>query len=384
MLTVAGLYKDFALHDGRAVKALDGVGFTIERGKFYTLLGPSGCGKTTTLRSIAGLEHPDRGLIEIDGAPVFDSERHILVPSNRRRIGMVFQSYAIWPHMDVYENVAFPLRVASERRGEAEIAKRVRRALATVHLDGFERRPATRLSGGQQQRLALARALVVEPQLLLLDEPLSNLDAKLRESMRLELRRIQTELGITTVYVTHDQTEALAMSDRVAVMQNGRIVQQGDPQSIYRRPETCFVAEFIGSTNLIAGRVAGAADRYGEGQVTIPGGVLRCAVPRDIAPGASVLVSIRPEDIVLRLGGEAGAPDGRNRIAGRVTECIFLGSSVDHVVAIPEAEIRVWSHPVAAIAKGTEVVVEVDPARCIVLPRDDHAGAAAPSQEVTP
>ena len=371
MLTVADLYKEFVLHDGRTVTALDGVGFTIERGKFYTLLGPSGCGKTTTLRSIAGLEHPDRGRIAIDGAPVFDSERHILVPSNRRRIGMVFQSYAIWPHMDVYENVAFPLRVAPERYREADVADRVRRSLATVHLDGFERRPATRLSGGQQQRLALARALVLEPQLLLLDEPLSNLDAKLRESMRLELRRIQSELGITTVYVTHDQTEALAMSDMVAVMQNGRIVQQGDPQSIYRRPETCFVAEFIGSTNLIAGRLAGAADSYGEGQVAIPGGVLRCAVPADIAPGAAVVVSIRPEDIVLRLRGGNAAADGRNRIAGRVTECIFLGSSVDHVIAIPEAELRVWSHPVDAIAKGAEVELEVDPARCVVLPRED-------------
>src|SRR5690606_29382058 len=243
MLTVTDLGQEFALQDGRVVKALDDVGFTIERGKFYTLLGPSGCGKTTTLRSIAGLEHPDRGRIVIDGTPVFDSARQILVPSNRRRIGMVFQSYAIWPHMDVFENVAFPLRVGNQRHREADIAERVRRTLATVHLEGFEHRPATRLSGGQQQRLALARALVIEPQLLLLDEPLSNLDAKLRESMRLELRRIQSELGITTVYVTHDQTEALAMSDTIAVMQNGRIVQQGDPQSIYSRPATRFVAE---------------------------------------------------------------------------------------------------------------------------------------------
>jgi len=371
MLTAQGLYKDFVLHDGRIVKAMDDVGFTIEAGKLYTLLGPSGCGKTTTLRSIAGLESPDRGRIEIAGTPVFDSERRILVPSNRRRIGMVFQSYAIWPHMDVYENVAFPLRVAPERMRESDVAARVKKALATVQMEGFERRPATRLSGGQQQRLALARALVMEPKVLLLDEPLSNLDAKLRESMRIELRRIQRALGITTIYVTHDQTEALAMSDVVAVMQNGRIVQHGDPQSIYRRPATRFVAEFIGSINLIAGTLTEKAAGDSFARVAIAGGDLRCVVPPGIEAGARVLVSIRPEDVTLLDGAAAAPANGRNRIAGRVSEQIYLGSLVDHLIATQGAEMHAWSHPGAAFARGAEVTIEVDPGRCIVLPNQD-------------
>jgi iron(III) transport system ATP-binding protein len=365
MLVADGLQKEFALHDGRVVKAMDGVGFTIQPGQLYTLLGPSGCGKTTTLRSIAGLETPDRGRIAIGDMAVFDSDRRLLVPANKRRIGMVFQSYAIWPHMDVYENVAFPLRVAGERLRESDVAARVAKALATVRMEGFERRPATRLSGGQQQRLALARALVMEPRVLLLDEPLSNLDAKLRESMRLELRRIQKSLRITTVYVTHDQTEALAMSDVVAVMEQGRIVQEGDPRSIYLKPATRFVAEFIGSSNFVAGKIA----RTGEDAlVEIEGGSLRCAIPNGLAAGAKVLVSIRPEDIVLRAATAEAAGQAANRIRGRVIEQIFLGNLADHVVTAGGAEFRAWCHPAASFAPGSEVVIEVDPARCIVLP----------------
>jgi iron(III) transport system ATP-binding protein len=369
MLVAERLRKEFALHDGRVVTAMDGVSVRIEPGQLYTLLGPSGCGKTTTLRSIAGLETPDIGLISIGDTVVFDSSRRILVPANRRKIGMVFQSYAIWPHMDVFENVAFPLRVGGERLGESAVAARVARALATVRMEGFERRPATRLSGGQQQRLALARALVMEPRVLLLDEPLSNLDAKLRESMRLELRRIQKSLGITTVYVTHDQTEALAMSDVIAVMENGRIVQQGDPRSIYLRPATRFVAEFIGSTNFVAGKVAHAASAGQDALVEIEGGSLRCALPNGLAPGAKVLVSIRPEDVTLRAAANApAAPQGRNRIRGRVVEQIFLGSLTDHVIAVPGAEFRAWCHPGASFAPGSEVVIEVEFARCVVVP----------------
>jgi iron(III) transport system ATP-binding protein len=364
VLVAEALQKQFALHDGRIVTAMDGVGFRIEQGQLYTLLGPSGCGKTTTLRSIAGLETPDGGRIAIGGMAVFDSARRLLVPANKRKIGMVFQSYAIWPHMDVFENVAFPLRVGGERMRESDVAARVAKALATVRMEGFERRPATRLSGGQQQRLALARALVMEPRVLLLDEPLSNLDAKLRESMRLELRRIQKSLGITTVYVTHDQTEALAMSDVVAVMENGRIVQQGDPRTIYLKPATRFVAEFIGSTNFVPGKVArGGPDAL----VEIEGGNLRCAIPNGLAAGAKVLVSIRPEDVVLRAAGGAAAGE-INRISGRVVEQIFLGSLADHVIAAGGAEFRAWCHPAASFAPGSEVVIEVDPARCIVVP----------------
>ena len=367
MLLADRLRKEYALADGRIIIAMDGVTFRIAPGQLYTLLGPSGCGKTTTLRSIAGLETPDRGVIAIDDAVMFDSSKRVLVPANRRKIGMVFQSYAIWPHMDVYENVAFPLRVGGERLREAEVAARVAKALATVRMEGFERRPATRLSGGQQQRLALARALVMEPRVLLLDEPLSNLDAKLRESMRLELRRIQKSLGITTVYVTHDQTEALAMSDIVAVMQDGRIVQEGDPRSIYLRPATRFVAEFIGSTNFIAGTLARVSND--EALVEIANGSLRCAPANGLAAGARVLVSIRPEDVTLR-AATAPAANQRdlNRIRGRVAEQIFLGSLADHVIAAAGAEIHAWCHPALSFAPGTEVVIEAEPARCILLP----------------
>ncbi len=361
MLTVSDLRKNFAVQDGRALAALDGVGFAIEAGKFYTLLGPSGCGKTTTLRSIAGLEQPDSGRIAIGGVPVFDAARGILVPPHKRQIGMVFQSYAIWPHMDVYENVAFPLRVAPERRSESEVADRVARALAAVRMAGYERRPATRLSGGQQQRLALARALVMEPRLLLLDEPLSNLDAKLRESMRVELRRLQRELGITTVYVTHDQTEALALSDTVAVMENGRIVQEGAPRDIYRRPATRFVAEFIGSTNILPGVARGA------GIVETASGAIRCRWPDGAQAGSRVLLSIRPEDIRILPANAPPPADGAGRIAGRVVEHMFLGSISDYLVAVAGAELRVWSHPGNPWAPDSDVVLEIDADNCTTM-----------------
>ncbi len=292
MVKVSDLVKAF--RDGRAtVTACDGVSFEVPEGKFFTLLGPSGCGKTTTLRAIAGLERPDHGEIELGGAVVYSSRHRVFVPPNHRDIGMVFQSYAIWPHMTVFDNVAFPLRVSPTRPARSEIRSRVRRALATVRLDGLEGRPATRLSGGQQQRLALARALVREPKLLLLDEPMSNLDAKLREQMRLELRALQRQLEITTIYVTHDQVEALAMSNFVAVMHEGRIAQIGPPREIYERPATQFVTDFIGSTNLLPGRVVGSAggDRY---RVETAYGPLFCTIPGGVAAGREVTVSVRP------------------------------------------------------------------------------------------
>src|SRR5580692_4196595 len=246
MLTVRGLTKIYAnRYDAQAGGVRD-VSFDLPTGTFFTLLGPSGCGKTTTLRCIAGLERPDAGAITVEGTTLFDATRAIAVPMNLRGIGMVFQSYAIWPHMTVFENIAFPLRVAKGvRHTREEIHALVDRALATVGLGGYGDRPATRLSGGQQQRVALARAIVHRPRLLLLDEPLSNLDASLREEMRAELRRLQQQIGVTTVYVTHDQGEALAMSDLIAVMERGRIVQFDEPRTLYFRPANEFVASFI-------------------------------------------------------------------------------------------------------------------------------------------
>src|SRR6266436_6146164 len=247
MFAIDHLRKTFKAPGNVTVNAVDGISLGIETGKLITLLGPSGCGKTTTLRCLAGLERPEAGRIVIAGETVCDSQKGIFVPPSDRGIGMVFQSYAIWPHMSVFENVAFPLRVSRTRKySSAEIKDKVRLTLEMVRLSGFEQRSSTQLSGGQQQRLALARGLVHEPKILLLDEPLSNLDAKLREQMRFELKHLQRTLRITTVYVTHDQAEALALSDEIAVFNAGRVVQRGTPQEIYRKPGSQFVADFIG------------------------------------------------------------------------------------------------------------------------------------------
>src|SRR5262252_8149787 len=278
MLRVEGLTKIFDNSTDQIAGGIRDASFTLEPGTFFTLLGPSGCGKTTTLRCIAGLEMPDEGRIAVEGRVLFDAKAGVNVPVEQRSVGMVFQSYAIWPHMTVAENVAFPFTVSRQRRySRAEIEEGVRRALAIVGLDGFQPRPATRLSGGQQQRVALARAIVHEPRLLLLDEPLSNLDAQLRDEMRGELKRLQSKIGITTVYVTHDQSEALALSDRIAVIEAGRISQIGSPQDIYFRPANPFVARFVGATNLLPGRLLEASGSTGEVEV-LAGRRIRCAL----------------------------------------------------------------------------------------------------------
>src|SRR5262249_39921336 len=251
MLSVRSLFTEYTDERGAVVKAAQDVSFEVPEGKLFTLLGPSGCGKTTTLRSIAGLERPTAGEIEVGGRPVFSSSRGIFVAPNRRNFGMVFQSYAIWPHMNVFQNVAFPLDV--RKVPKKDIKERVMRVLTAVQLDHLVEREATKLGGGQQQRRAPARALVMDPQLLLLDEPLSNLDAKLRDHMRTELKRLQRDLNLTTVYVTHDQSEALALSHEIAVMSEGRVVQVGTPREIYEQPHNRFVADFVGTTNFIGG-----------------------------------------------------------------------------------------------------------------------------------
>ena len=284
-------------------------------GQLFTLLGPSGCGKTTTLRSIAGLERPRAGEISVNDAVVYSSAKGVFVPPNRRGFGMVFQSYAIWPHMNVFENAAFPLEVgdATRTRGE-EIRDKVMRVLTAVQLDHLADREATKLSGGQQQRLALARALVMEPALLLLDEPLSNLDAKLREKMRFELKRLQRELRITTVYVTHDQSEALALSHEIAVMNEGRIQQIGTPREIYERPASQFVADFVGTTNFIDGTRRSAPARptaeAATGVRTEIGDITVRGRPRSCAPDERVVISVRPEDVEL----SETRPAGRQRL----------------------------------------------------------------------
>jgi iron(III) transport system ATP-binding protein len=355
------------------VHAVDGVSFEVERGRFYTLLGPSGCGKTTTLRCVAGLERTDAGRIIVDGRTVSADRPRVFVPPHKRDIGMVFQSYAIWPHMTVFENVAFPLRVTRNSLSGADIKLRVEEALALVQLAGFESRMATQLSGGQQQRLALARALVRQPKVLLLDEPLSNLDAKLRERMRSEVRELQRRLGITTLYVTHDQIEALSMSNRIAVMSNGKIVQEGTPREIYQRPATQFVADFVGSANFMDAEVLGE-----DGEISSRGGrsmrlqtaigQVRAACPEGVTPGEKVVLSIRPENIRVHTSEPAGTV---NLFQGVVERLMFLGEYLDCRVRVNESLLYTRQHPTVQIRAGESVFLELPIGLCAVL-TDTH------------
>lgn len=320
MIEIISLSKTYP---GGQYPALDDVSAVIENGSFFTLLGPSGCGKTTLLRCLAGLETPDDGEIRVHGRIVFSRSAGIDVPINKRRIGMVFQSYAIWPHMNVFENVAFPLRAQKM----SDIAGRVGRALEAVHLQGMADRQATKLSGGQQQRVALARAIVAEPSILLLDEPLSNLDAGLREQMRNELGNLQQRLNLTTVLVTHDQEEALSLSDQIALMRTGRIVDRGAPTTLYDMPRSAFAAEFIGAANLIEA-VAGVRD----GELT----PLRCVLgtlwtSSEVKPGSTTLI-IRPAQVSVEPPNR-DAP-GLNRLEGRIVSRRFLGGATEADVAV--------------------------------------------------
>ncbi len=395
MLVVDDLVKTFDGSGRRAgsaddtrVLAVDGVSFDVQDGELFTLLGPSGCGKTTTLRSIAGLERPDGGRIALDDRVFFDGKRKINTPANSRRLGMVFQSYAIWPHMSVFDNAAFPVTVLprGRRPSRAQLRERVMRVLEVTDLAALADRAATKLSGGQQQRLALARALVGEPDLVLLDEPLSNLDAKLREAMRFELKRLQRELGLTAIYVTHDQAEALAMSSRIAVVNEGRIVQVGKPREIYERPASEFVATFVGVTNLLRGTVAAVDAADGSCRVDTPDlSVWGVMTGSPLRVGDEAAVSIRPE--CVQLDADGGRPDGssgvRNEFSGEVGTRAFLGDSVDHVIAIGKQEIRNRSNPAQSIAPGSRVVLRIDHTRVAVIPpaaQKKAAAAASPAE----
>ncbi|SED25618.1 ABC transporter ATP-binding protein [Streptomyces melanosporofaciens] len=377
MLTVESLKKSYDEAPGRQARrkksdttrtyAVGGVDFEVNDGELFTLLGPSGCGKTTTLRSIAGLERPTEGKVSLGGRVLFDSAQDVNLRPNQRGFGMVFQSYAIWPHMTVAKNVSFPLEVMprAKRPSRQEIDHQVADVLESVELGSYAQRSATKLSGGQQQRLALARALVTRPELMLLDEPLSNLDAKLRETMRFELKRLQRELNLTAIYVTHDQAEALVMSSRIAVMNEGRVEQIGKPREIYTRPATRFVAEFIGTSNFLEGKVV--AVNGDEVEVDTPHGRLVAAdPPRKPVVGDPVLLSIRPECVDLS-HERRGLP---NEWTGTVRTRAFLGDVVDHIVRIGDTEIRNRSNPTLSIPPGTEVHFSVTPDKVTLVPVD--------------
>ncbi len=366
VLSVRALFTEYRSARGPAVKAAQDVSFEVPKGKLFTLLGPSGCGKTTTLRSIAGLETPASGEIEVEGEPVYSSSRRIVVPANRRNFGMVFQSYAIWPHMNVFENAAFPLRVAKPGHSRKTIDEKVTRVLASVGLDHLAGREATRLSGGQQQRLALARALVMEPRLLLLDEPLSNLDAKLREKMRFELKRIQDRLGLTTIYVTHDQGEALALSHEIAVMSEGRIVQIGTPREIYERPKTRFVADFIGSTNFLDGKLLAREAATGYWTAATALGTMRVTAGEGFSEGGTVAISIRPEDVDISIA-EPQAGEPLNVVRGIVDQMIFLGDVLDLKVRVGDRLLQARAHPTAGVSEGSVAVLRIQPEKCIAI-----------------
>ena len=333
-VVITGLAKSFG-----TFTAVDHISFDVKAGQFVTLLGPSGCGKTTTLRMIAGLEDPDEGTIRAGSKLVFDDSQRINIPPENRGLGMVFQSYAIWPHMTVSENVAYPLRM--RRTPKAQQREMVKKVLELVGMGGLEDKPATKLSGGQQQRVAFARALVFQPELLLLDEPLSNLDAKLREHMRFELRMMQRQLGLTALYVTHDQEEALTLSDRLVVMNGGRIEQVGSPEDIYERPATRFVAEFIGKANMVELDEPAVRERDGV-MISLPtyGQPIRIVLPNELirsddakANGTNnACLFIRPEKIAL-LANDTAA-NSRIIVPGKVRERAYVGDHNEYLIAV--------------------------------------------------
>ena len=341
--------------------AVNGISFSIPRGKFLTLLGPSGCGKTTTLMSIAGLYRIDAGTIRVGGVTYTSKAEGIFLPPEKRDMGMVFQSYAIWPHMTVVENVAYPLEI--RKIASNEIRDRVAAVLQLVGLTEMAGKLATQLSGGQQQRTALARAIVSHPRLLLFDEPLSNLDLKLREQMRVELKRIQQEVGITSIYVTHDHAEALIMSDEIIVMSKGRIEQRGGPHEIYARPVNAYVSNFIGVANLLKARIVKvSAPGRGEAEIVGTAARLACRIGDGLAEGADAILSVRPENVQTR--HENG---GGRCLEGEVRQTIFLGNCVDCRVRWGEFEWKVLAHPRADLRPGQKIWLHVDPEHTLAV-----------------
>jgi iron(III) transport system ATP-binding protein len=334
--------------------AVDTVNFAIAPGELVTLLGPSGCGKTTTLRAIAGLETPYSGSIALNGDLVWSSRARRNIPAEKRGVSMVFQSYAIWPHMTVFENVAYGLRVRGT--SPADIKSNVARVLDMVQMGAYADRPSSNLSGGQQQRVAVARAIAFSPTVVLFDEPLSNLDAKLRAEMRVELRELQRRLDITSLYVTHDQEEALAISDRVIVMSGGKIEQIGSPQDIYNRPISRFVADFVGSANMIEGQVKAV---NADGTMifeTLAGSLIHAAA----GTREGTTLALRSSYIHLR-------PDEKNAIPGTIHRRMFHGDFIQYVIDWPDGQLIVRRPPTELLEEGSAITVSFAPEYCVLL-----------------
>ncbi|GAA0935153.1 ABC transporter ATP-binding protein [Pseudonocardia zijingensis] len=375
VVNVRGLTKEF-VSNGRVTKAVDNLDLTLEQGEFVCLLGPSGCGKTTTLRAIAGLEIPTSGVIEIGGDTVYSSATGTYVPPEKRGLGMVFQSYAVWPHMTVADNIAFPLKHGvgrADKSRRSEIKDRVDRMLEVMDCAHLAGRYPSELSGGQQQRVALARTLVYEPDLLLFDEPLSNLDAKLRERMRLELRELQQRLGFAALYVTHDREEALTLSDRTLVMRAGVVVQAGPPEEIYERPADVFVADFIGPVNLLP--TSEVRSDAGTAVATTALGEVRCVHSAmaleegaDSLPEASVL--IRPSSLLV----DTGEASGPNQWVARVKSTAYLGEQVIYSLQVGDVSMTA-SAPAHRRVTAEYVSVTAPPEACRIV-RGQLPGAA--------
>ena len=349
-------------YPGGTQKAVDGLSLEVDQGEVFTLLGPSGCGKTTTLRMVAGLEQPDEGSIYFADNPVVLTEHGFSLKPEQRNVGMVFQSYAIWPHMTVEQNVSFPLKGRKYRRDQ--ITSRVSDVLELVGMAGMEDRPGPLLSGGQQQRVALARALVTEPSVLLLDEPFSNLDAKLREQMRLEVKLLQKRLNIAVLFVTHDQVEALSLSDRIALMKSGTIQQQGSPQILYEEPANEFVRDFVGKTLLFKGKVE-TSNPSGQMAIAIDGAPA-CIVfgrtydPEAVGNGQEVSIGVRPEDVELFPATAADVPAGM--IGGHVRAALFIGERIEYQVDIEDqGNIVVYGDRHEPIAENTKIWLRLRP-----------------------
>ena len=364
MISVRDLEKIFLGARGE-VRALRNMSFEVGRGELFTLLGPSGCGKTTTLRCIAGLEQPQSGEILINDRAVFRASDGTFTPPEQRRIGMVFQSYAIWPHMTVFQNVAYPL---TGEVGRKEIGARVTQILDRLSLGALSDRLAPNLSGGQQQRVALARALVAQPEILLLDEPLSNLDAKLREQMRFELKALQESFKITTIYVTHDQEEAMALSDRIGLMHEGTLLEVGSPSQLYLRPAHRITADFLGTANFLPAQVdQGGSQPWDPMQVTTSLGSFTAQRSAEWQAGMKASLFFRPENVDF-VDSSLSGPNGNNTANGAVERVTFLGNAADVIIRCGEIALRARSHPTRAPEVGREVSFSVAPESCIVFP----------------